>query len=345
MSKVHRLDPKRDHLPSIDTRATVTPTARRPAATRGDPFPPAAAAAPRTQRGLRCDSYSRASSGVWYYQIDIEVRRVHSVEGSGSNSSSIDGFLETCDEEDVQYYSVRRRYNEFLQLYESMKAATMDRAVDHTNLPPFPQKELISSSMLGMLWRGSSPVDLLEDRRAKFQAMLRWIEAHPVLRECSAFSDFLGQPPQSSEGYVSLKEYSSQHWLSSLEQLTKEKAKRRRLSSDCSTCSVLQQEQTRRAKKRRRESQHGVPMLLSPATAGKATKRQHTYDSKSPRKHVLTSRVAKKRARACSMSSQKDYIESRDTATSLQLRLQVREAERVAQVESSHHCITKRKKI
>jgi hypothetical protein len=273
----------------------------------------------RALRGLRIDEYSRAQSGVWYYQVDIELRHVHAPESTGC--------LDSCGEYNVQSYAVRRRYNEFAQLYEKIKeaivaAATREPqyAVGDSGLPPFPQKELISSSMLGMLWRTSAPTYVLEDRRAKFEALLRWIECHPTLRESSAYVDFLGQPPQVSTGYVSLKEYSSQNWLSSLEKLTKEKAKRRRrLSSDCSVCSTSLPDVRPRSSKKRRPVERDADEPREPS------KRQKRLVEPKACSSAATPRQ-KTRARPRSSSSSDDtprLLLSGDVDT-------------VAQVESSH---------
>ncbi|TMW63400.1 hypothetical protein Poli38472_002341 [Pythium oligandrum] len=191
-------------------------------------------------RGLRIEQYARAQSGIWYYQVDIELRfpRLRALWEDE----------EDCDDDsDVQYYSVRRRYSEFLQLYEKIKEEIVSVAMERSDfdlkywvLPPFPQKEYISSAVLGLLWRTTTSLQVLEERRRMFEKLLHWIEQHSILRESPAYIEFLGAPPQLSDGYVSLKEYTSQNWLSSLEQLREKR--RRRSCSECSSCSLPQDE-------------------------------------------------------------------------------------------------------
>lgn len=239
------------------------------------------------RRALRVDAYSRAQSGVWYYQVDIELR---------------------CDDDVVQSYSVRRRYTEFAQLYDKIKeqlvagASEPAHAVGDSGLPTFPQKELISSSVLGMLWRVAAPKRVLEERRAKFEALLRWVERHPTMRESSAFLDFLGQPPQVSEGYVSLKEYTAQNWLSTLEKLTKEKEKRRRrLSSDCSTAPP------RPTRKRRQAPADAVEVAVG--SSKRLRRMPETQPCQQPtacstlRKHKRTRSLSSSEAKAALLSS------------------------------------------
>lgn len=194
-----------------------------------------------TRRSLRIDEFSRAaSSGVWYYQVDIAVFAAASDDDDDSCVNSDDDddepdhedetlrcSLGSAPEPDVQYYSVLRRYNDFLHLHESVDAHLRALGVRDA-LPAFPVKELISPSVFGPLWRLSTSRELLQERRAKFEALLQFIEQHEVARRCPAFVTFLGRPPQRQDGgYVSLKEYTAQNWLSSLKQLTRAKEEQR----------------------------------------------------------------------------------------------------------------------
>ncbi|TYZ59122.1 hypothetical protein PybrP1_000047 [[Pythium] brassicae (nom. inval.)] len=208
------------------------------------------------RRSLRIDEFSRAAhSGVWYYQVDIAVFSADLDEGPDSsvNSSDDDDAADADDdtastlrcsiagtEPDVQYYSVLRRYNDFLHLHESVRAH-LDALGVSDPLPPFPVKELISPSVFGPLWRLKSSVDVLHERRAKFEALLQFIEQHELARRCPAFTDFVGRPPQRQDGgYVSLKEYTSQNWLSSLKQLTRAKEEQRTRHYTMDTDSLVQ---------------------------------------------------------------------------------------------------------
>lgn len=200
------------------------------------------------RRGIHIEELSRARSGVWYYQVDIAVYAADTFSNSNTSSYNYNGSGDESDmsgyasprcslmgpaapESDVQQYSVLRRYNDFLHLYEQVKLhlAADGLANDLAALPVFPDKELISPSVFGILWRMSSPAHVLQDRKARFQKLLQYIEHHAVARQCPAFADFLGQPPQRQDGgYVSLKEYTSQNWFSSFKQLTKDKEQRKR---------------------------------------------------------------------------------------------------------------------
>lgn len=143
---------------------------------------------------------------------------------------------------DVKHYSILRRYNEFLELYEQVRATVAASEGDSNNMPPFPVKEFMLPSLVGLLWRVSSSKKMLEERRAKFEALLVWIENHPTARNCHAFVKFLGTPPQTKNGYVSLKGYTSPDWLSSLQQVTKgvEDRKRRYPADSSSIKSLLE---------------------------------------------------------------------------------------------------------
>ncbi|DBA02414.1 TPA: hypothetical protein N0F65_007233 [Lagenidium giganteum] len=143
------------------------------------------------------------------------------------------------DDAEVQFYSVPRRYNEFLALYTQVRAlvgTSGGQAIDQ--MPLFPSKELMSPTILGLLWRSTTSIVVLEERRQQFEALLQWIERHPVARTSSAFQEFLGQPPETQDGYVSLKEYSSPHWLSALhQQLAKDREFRRRRRSSAGSAT------------------------------------------------------------------------------------------------------------
>lgn len=219
------------------------------------------------RRGIHIDEFSRAATGVWYYRVDIAVYADHCAHSnnddsnhhmhSGSEDSEFSGYASpksfgAASELDVhsQYYSVLRRYNDFLHLYDQVKVyvATQEPVpeylANHNSnqgaLPPFPEKEFLSSSVFGMLWRMSPSNHVLEDRRAKFQAFLQWVEQHPIARRAPAYAAFLGRPPQCQNGYVSLKEYTSPNWLSSLRQLAKDKQERtRRYTMDAENLADL----------------------------------------------------------------------------------------------------------
>uniref|UniRef100_K3WK53 PX domain-containing protein n=1 Tax=Globisporangium ultimum (strain ATCC 200006 / CBS 805.95 / DAOM BR144) TaxID=431595 RepID=K3WK53_GLOUD len=223
-----------------------------------------------SRRKIHIDEFTRAATGVWYYRVDITVYTDCSNGSSGTLDEPSDYYNSDFDEDrvsdisgyasprvapsepDAQYYSVLRRYNDFLHLYERIKSylATMsqenslldvkDSSSNNNTLPAFPQKEFISSSVFGTLWRMSPSKHVLEDRRAKFQALLQWVEQHPIARRTPAYTEFLGQPPQCRDGYVSLNEYTSQHWLSSLRQITKDvKERKRHYTMDADNLSLL----------------------------------------------------------------------------------------------------------
>lgn len=146
------------------------------------------------------------------------------------SSSDYDGRSSRGDPLAVHHYSILRRYNDFVQLYEPIRDVITATEGDASSLPPFPAKEYLSSALVGLLWRVSTSKTVLKERRAKFEALLQWIENHPVARNCPAFVKFLGKSPQTTDGYVSLKEYTSPDWLSSLQQVTQgvEVCKRKR---------------------------------------------------------------------------------------------------------------------
>jgi hypothetical protein len=208
----------------------------------------------RPRRALAIDSFSRApASGTWYYRVDVSVHdeelppSIFVDEGDDSDSDSDDsrrssGADSLPDVADTEHYSILRRYNEFLQLYEQVRTVVAASEGDATCLPPFPVKEYISPALVGLLWRVTSSKSVLEERRAKFEALLQWIESHPTARNCPAFVEFLGKPPQTKDGYVSLKEYTSPDWLASLQQVTQgvEGRKRRYSAGSCAIRSLLE---------------------------------------------------------------------------------------------------------
>ncbi|RLN85892.1 hypothetical protein BBJ28_00002866 [Nothophytophthora sp. Chile5] len=204
----------------------------------------------RRRRGLAIATFSRApATGVWYYRVDVSVYQepllstflADDEEDEDEDDSSDDDqdAVESLVAPDVEHYSVLRRYSDFLDLFEKMRRLVTVTEGGASCLPPFPVKEYISPALVGMLWRVSSSQSVLEERRTKFEVLLRWIENHPTARNSSAFVDFLGKPPQSQNGYVSLKEYTSPDWLSSLQQVKDKEDRKRRYSVDSSAISLL----------------------------------------------------------------------------------------------------------
>ncbi|KAK1939339.1 Sorting nexin-1 [Phytophthora citrophthora] len=203
----------------------------------------------RPRRGLAIESFSRApATGVWYYRVDVSVYEEELLStfiDENDSPSDDDRSSETNslpDTTDVEHYSILRRYNEFLQLYEQIRVVVVASEGDANSLPPFPVKEYISPAFVGLLWRVSSSKSVLEERRSKFENLLQWIENHPTARNCPAFVEFLGNPPQTRDGYVSLKEYTSPDWLSSLQQVTQgvEERKRRYSAGSSAIRSLLE---------------------------------------------------------------------------------------------------------
>ncbi|OWZ07703.1 hypothetical protein PHMEG_00019871 [Phytophthora megakarya] len=129
---------------------------------------------------------------------------------------------------DVEHYSISRRYSDFLQLYEQIRDILQATQGSTGSLPSFPAKEFISPALKGMFRCTSSSKIVLLDRTAKFEALLQWIENHPVARNCQGYLQFIGKPPKSHNGYVSLKEYTPSDWLVSLHQTTQGVESRRR---------------------------------------------------------------------------------------------------------------------
>ncbi|KAG2765160.1 hypothetical protein JG687_00002551 [Phytophthora cactorum] len=201
----------------------------------------------RPRRGLAIDSFSRApATGVWYYRVDVSVYEEELLSTFIDENESDDGDDRSSDAEslpettDVEHYSILRRYNDFLKLYEQIRVVVAASEGATNSLPPFPVKEYISPALVGLLWRVSSSKAVLEERRNKFEALLQWIENHPTARNCPAFVEFLGKPPQTRDGYVSLKEYTSPDWLSSLQQVTQGvEGRKRRYSAGSSALRSL----------------------------------------------------------------------------------------------------------
>jgi hypothetical protein len=127
-------------------------------------------------------------------------------------------------------YSVPRRYREFIQLHEKIRRY-LPRA-HRLKMPPMPEKEYynMSSVLFGALWCRKTSLQVLQQRRQTFQIFQRWIENHHIARSCPAYVEFIGQPPQTAIGYVSLKEYSAPSFLTSLNQFTRERERKRRAS-------------------------------------------------------------------------------------------------------------------
>lgn len=179
------------------------------------PPPPVDTTTSGPRRGICIDKYTRMANGVWYYQIDIELH----------------------DAVDSQYYSVLRRYSDFEQLHGQLLQLCSSSS-EALHAPPFPVKELLSPALLGFLWRVTSSMQVLEERRQAFGDLLQWVEQHELLKTSGAYIEFLGQPPQLQNGYVSLKSYTSPNWLSSLQHVSRGKEKRqRRHSMDCPSTS------------------------------------------------------------------------------------------------------------
>lgn len=196
------------------------------------------------RRELAIDSFSQASStSVWYYRVNVsvyeEVRLSTFIDedvsdGSSNEDDSSSGASMVTTA--VEHYSILRRYSDFLKLYQQMRDMLTATEGSTYCLPSFPAKEFISPALVGMLRRVSSSKVVLEDRSAKFETLLRWIENHPAARNCRPFVEFMGKPPQSHGGYVSLKEYTPPDWLLSLQQTTNcMESRRRRYSTGSSS--------------------------------------------------------------------------------------------------------------
>ena len=137
--------------------------------------------------------YAQSSNGVWYYDVEIN-----------------------------NAYTVRRRYNDFFKLYSGLQ-----NIFQQDELPPFPCKTSVWSKIVGI------DQNTLRTRKLSFERLLFWIESQPVAKGSKAYVNFLGDAPHSKakNGYVSLHEYRSPQWYSSLH-VTKERARR-------STCDSL----------------------------------------------------------------------------------------------------------
>ncbi|KAL3668139.1 hypothetical protein V7S43_007002 [Phytophthora oleae] len=191
------------------------------------------------RRRLAISGVSQAqTTSVWYYRVDVSVYElglrttfISDDEGDASCSDDEEDELQTID---VEHYSISRRYSDFLQLYEKIRSIVVFANGSATAMPPFPAKERISPVLIGLVRRASSSEFVVEDRRAKFEILLQWIENHPVARDCKTFVDFLGKPPQSHSGYVNLNEYTTPDWLSSLQRATKGMESRKRRYSTTS---------------------------------------------------------------------------------------------------------------
>ncbi|POM57937.1 Hypothetical protein PHPALM_37487 [Phytophthora palmivora] len=201
----------------------------------------------RPRHGLAIDSFSRApATGVWYYRVDVSVYEEELlstfIDESDDSSDDVSDTESLPSTTDIEQYSILRRYNDFLHLYEQIRVVVIASEGDASSLPPFPMKEYFSPALVGLLWRVSSSEAVLKERRIKFEVLLQWIENHPTARNCSAFVEFLGKPPQTRVGYVSLKEYTSPDWLSSLQQVTQgvEDRKRRYSAGSSAIRSLLE---------------------------------------------------------------------------------------------------------
>ncbi|KAK1939342.1 hypothetical protein P3T76_008726 [Phytophthora citrophthora] len=206
----------------------------------------------RSRRELAIDDVSQTSTtSAWYYRVNVSVYEEVRVstfidddlsddDSSEDDRSSTDSVLMT----DVEHYSILRRYSDFQQLYEQIRDLISTKEGNADTLPSFPAKEFISPALKCMLRRKSSSKVVLDDRSAKFEDLLQWIESHPVGRTCQAFLKFIGKPPQSHDGYVSLKEYTPSDWLSSLQQATKDAESRRRRYSTGNSAAQAHRERS-----------------------------------------------------------------------------------------------------
>ncbi|KAJ8558574.1 hypothetical protein ON010_g8876 [Phytophthora cinnamomi] len=196
------------------------------------------------RRELAIDNFSQApASSVWYYRVNVslyeEVLVSTFIGENGSDDSSSEEERSSGSSQPtlgVKHYSILRRYSDFRKLHEHIRVAVIAAGEDQNSLPSFPGKEFVSPIVRNLLWCASSSEVLLKDRSAKFEELLQWIENHPIARKCRAFAEFIGKPPQSHDGYVSLKEYTPSDWLSSLQQATTSmESRRRRFSTGSST--------------------------------------------------------------------------------------------------------------
>ncbi|OWZ07702.1 hypothetical protein PHMEG_00019870, partial [Phytophthora megakarya] len=140
----------------------------------------------KPQRSIAINDVTRAATtSVWYYRVDVSVHE----EGLRPTFISEDESDDNCSDEeaaDIEHYSILKRYNDFLELYEKIRAVVIITDGSTSPMPRFPAKESISPALMGLVKRSSSET-VLEERRVKFEALLQWIENHPVARDCPAF--------------------------------------------------------------------------------------------------------------------------------------------------------------
>eukprot|EP00644_Phytophthora_capsici_P004187 jgi/Phyca11/505977/fgenesh2_kg.PHYCAscaffold_17_\ len=188
------------------------------------------------RRELAIDDVTQTSAtSAWYYRVNVsvyeEVRVSTFIDDDVSEDSSSEDDRSSAGSllmTDVEHYSILRRYSDFRQLYEQICDLLSTKEGSADILPSFPAKEFIAPALKCMLRRTTSSKVVLDDRSTKFEELLQWIESHPIARTCQSFLEFIGKPPQSRDGYISLKEYTPSDWLSSLQQTTKGMESRRR---------------------------------------------------------------------------------------------------------------------
>lgn len=124
-------------------------------------------------RRVAISGFSQNSRGTWIFKVDV-----------------------VCDDENS--YAIRRRFSDFIELYEGLKLYVREQ-----DLPPLPEHGLFSWLHLYI-----APESLLEERVAELQHLLEWVGSHPRLCSSPPFSKFVGSNPSSIEvGYVSLSSY------------------------------------------------------------------------------------------------------------------------------------------
>lgn len=91
----------------------------------------------RPRRGLVINSFSCApATGVWYYRVDVSAYEeellstfIDEKENENDDGSSDDGrrssHTDSRADADVEHYSILRRYNDFLQLYEQIRSVVI----------------------------------------------------------------------------------------------------------------------------------------------------------------------------------------------------------------------------
>ena len=151
---------------------------------------------------VRVTGYSKGTNGVWYYDVEVHQTR------------------NRC-------YTVRRRYNDFVKLYNGLISI-----IPAEQVPSLPAKT--------SLWRFFTGVDTdtLRQRKQMFERLLLWIESQPLGKGSKAYVKFLGTPPDS-KGYISLHEYSSQDWLTTVAELRARKLASRRSTIHAPTATAL----------------------------------------------------------------------------------------------------------